>query len=177
MDPRYRVAVYVRWVGVTTRLPHCSAARLRSFTYAPDFGHTSYLPRELLQADWWDTGVDMPVGKGARRRSHGLVATLPFSSGHAVVYADSQTTVDVVPAPLGCVERLGGDLPSWSFVDNDASLIVCRGRARPRSVDDHAQQVLREIATYEACPTRNEIDDGVVPLEVAGFSWTAEPGS
>jgi len=107
------------------------------FKAARDYGRTTYAPGELLQADWWDTGVDVPVGKGARRRAHGLVTTLPFSGAHAVVYTHSQTTADAVPALWGCLTRLGG-VPGKLVVDNDASLVVRHGRARPRPVDELA---------------------------------------
>jgi transposase len=113
-------------------------ARVRpQFKAACDYQRTSYAPGELLQADWWDTGVDVPVGKGAVRRAHGLVTTLPFSAAHAVVYTHSQTTADAVPALLGCLSRLGG-VPAKLVVDRDASLVVHRGRARPRPVDELA---------------------------------------
>jgi transposase len=122
--------------GITILKEYLASVRPQ-FKGTPDFGRTSYLPGELLQADWWDTGVDVPVGKGARRRAHGLVATLPFSSAHAVVYAHAQTTADAVPALWGCLERLGG-VPHRLVVDNDASLVVRAGRARPRPVDELA---------------------------------------
>lgn len=122
--------------GITILKDYLASVRPQ-FKATPDFGRTTYLPGELLQADWWDTGVDVPVGKGARRRAHGFVTTLPFSAAHAVVYAHSQTTADAVPALYGCLERLGG-VPAKLVVDNDASLVVRRGRGRPRPVDELA---------------------------------------
>ena len=122
--------------GITILKDYLASVRPQ-FKATPDFGRTTYLPGELLQADWWDTGVDVPVGKGARKRAHGLVTTLPFSAAHAVVYAHSQTTADALPALWGCLERLGG-VPAKLVVDNDASLVVRRGRARPRPVDELA---------------------------------------
>lgn len=122
--------------GITILKDHLAAVRPQ-FKAARDYQRTVYAPGELLQADWWDTGVDVPVGKGARRRAHGFVTTLPFSDAHAVVYAHSQTTADAVPALYGCLERLGG-VPGKLVVDNDASLVVRRGRARPRPVDELA---------------------------------------
>jgi len=122
--------------GITILKDYLAAVRPQ-FKAARDFGRTSYAPGELLQADWWDTGIDVPVGKGARRRAHGLVATLPFSAAHAVVYTHSQTTADAVPALFGCLARLGG-VPAKLVVDNDTSLVVRRGHARPRPVDELA---------------------------------------
>ena len=122
------------YAGGITILKEYLAAVRPQFKAARDHGRTSYRPGELLQADWWDTGVDVPVGKGAHRRAHGFVTTLPFSGAHAVVYAHSQTTADAVPALWGCLQRLGG-LPGKLVVDNDTSLVVRRGRARPRPVD------------------------------------------
>jgi transposase len=122
--------------GITILKDYLSSVRPQ-FKAARDYGRTTYAPGELLQADWWDTGVDVPVGKGARKRAHGFVTTLPFSDAHAVVYAHSQTTADAVPALYGCLERLGG-VPGKLVVDNDASLVVRRGRARPRPVDELA---------------------------------------
>ncbi len=122
--------------GITILKDYLASVRPQ-FKATPDFGRTTYLPGELLQADWWDTGVDLPVGKGALRRAHGFVTTLPFSAAHAVVYAHSQTTADAVPALYGCLERLGG-VPARLVVDNDASLVVRRGRGRPRPVDELA---------------------------------------
>ena len=57
---------------------------LRPLYRSRDWQRTVYVPGEILQADWWDTGVDVPVGKGASRRAHGFVTTLPFSAAHAV---------------------------------------------------------------------------------------------
>jgi transposase len=122
--------------GITILKDYLASVRPQ-FKATPDFGRTTYLPGELLQADWWDTGIDVPVGKGVRRRAHGLVTTLPFSDAHAVVYTHGETTADAVPALWGCLTRLGG-VPGKLVVDNDASLVVRRGRARPRPVDELA---------------------------------------
>jgi hypothetical protein len=88
-------------------LRDCLASERAQFKAARGYGPTTYLPGELLQADWRDNDVDVPVGKGAKRGAHGLVGTLPFSAAHAVVYTHSQTTADAVPALWGCPERLG----------------------------------------------------------------------
>jgi transposase len=122
--------------GITILKDYLREVRPR---YAPRelYGRTTYLPGELAQADWWDTGLKVPVGKGARRAVHGLVCVLPFSAAHAVVYTHSQTTADAVPALLGCLQRLGG-VPAKLVIDRDSSLAVCRGRRRPRPVDELA---------------------------------------
>jgi len=122
--------------GITILKEYVASVRPQ-FKAARDYGRTTYAPGELLQADWWDTGVDVPVGKGARRRAHGFVTTLPFSDAHAVVYTHSETTADAVPALYGCLERLGG-VPGKLVVDNDTSLVVRRGRSRARPVDELA---------------------------------------
>ena len=83
-----------------------------------DYQRTVYVPGEILQADWWDTGIDVPVGKGTQRRAHGLVCTLPFSGAHAVVFTHAQTTADALPALWGCLTRLGG-VPAKLVTDND----------------------------------------------------------
>jgi transposase len=108
-----------------------------AFLAARDFQRTVYAPGEILQADWWDTGVSVPVGKGASRRAYGMVTTLPFSAAHAVVYTHSQTTADAVPALLGCLTRLGG-VPGKLVIDRDSSLALCRRGAQPRPVDELA---------------------------------------
>lgn len=103
---------------------------LRPLYRQHDWQRTVYAPGEILQADWWDTGVDVPVGKGARRRAYGFVTALPFSSAHSVVFTHSQTTSDAVPALLGCLVRLGG-VPKKLVMDRDSSLVVRGRRARP----------------------------------------------
>ncbi len=89
------------YAGGITILKEYLAKVRPQFKEARDYGRTTYLPGELLQADWWDTGVDVPVGKGVRRRAHGLVATLPFSDAHAVVFTHAQIgghAAEAVPA-------------------------------------------------------------------------------
>jgi len=106
-----------------------------AFCGARDYQRTVYAPGELLQADWWDTGLELPVGKGASRRAHGFVTTLPFCAAHAVVFTHSKTTADALPALLGCLARLGG-VPAKLVIDRDSSLVV-QGR-RPRLLDELA---------------------------------------
>jgi transposase len=122
--------------GITILKDYLAEVRPQ-FKPVHDYQRTSYSPGELLQADWWDTGVDVPVGKGVYRRAHGLVTTLPFSAAHAVVYTHARTAADAVPALFGCLSRLGG-VPRKLVVDNDTSLVVRRGRARPRPTDELA---------------------------------------
>ncbi len=122
--------------GITILKEYLAEVRPQS-KEARNYGRTTYLPGELLQADWWDTGLDVPVRKGAARRAHGFVTTLPFSGAHAVVFTHARTAADAVPALRGCLERLGG-LPGKLVVDNDTSHVVRRGRARPRPVDELA---------------------------------------
>jgi len=102
-----------------------------------DYQRTVYAPGEILQADWWDTGLDVPVGKGASRRAYGFVTTLPFSAAHSVVFTHSQTTADAVPALLGCLTRLGG-VPERLVMDRDSSLVARTPRRRARPVDELA---------------------------------------
>lgn len=102
-----------------------------------DYQRTVYAPGEILQADWWDTGVDLPVGKGASRRAYGFVTSLPFSAAHSVVFTHSQTTADVLPALVGCLARLGG-VPAKLVMDRDSSLVARTPRHRPRPVEELA---------------------------------------
>jgi transposase len=100
--------------------PHFAAAQLRQ--------RTTYFPGEVGQGDWWHTGRDLPVGKGATREGFGYVTALPHSAAHAVVYTLSRTTADLLPALLGCFSRLGG-VPEVLVVDNDPA-VVAEGRGR-----------------------------------------------
>lgn len=84
-------------------------ARIRpQFLAARAYQRTTYVPGEIGQADWWHTRRKVPVGKGATREAFGLVIALLRSAAHAVVYTVSRTTADVLPALLGCLERLAG---------------------------------------------------------------------
>jgi transposase len=122
--------------GITILKDYLASVR-PAFLAARDYQRTVYAPGEILQADWWDTGLSLAVGKGAARRAYGLVATLPFSAAHAVVYTHSQTTADALPALLGCLTRLGG-VPAKLVIDRDSSLAVCPPGRRPRPVDELA---------------------------------------
>jgi transposase len=96
-----------------------------SFAAARAYQRTSYLPGEVGQFDWWHTGRQIPVGKGATREAFGLVATLPHSAAHACVFTFARTTADLCPALLGCLERLGG-VPREAVFDNDPGVVASR---------------------------------------------------
>jgi transposase len=95
------------------------------FVAAQGFQRTSYLPGEICQVDWWHTGVRVPVGKDASREAFGLVATLPASAAHAVVFTLSKTAADFAAALVGCLQRLGG-VAEKVVVDNDTSIVASR---------------------------------------------------
>jgi transposase len=108
--------------GVTVLKDHL--VRLRpSFVAAKARQRTSYLPGEIAQGDWWHTGAQIPVGGGASREAFGWVTTLPHSAAHAVVFSFSRTVADLLPAVLGCLQRLGG-VPEALVVDNDSSIVA-----------------------------------------------------
>jgi transposase len=108
---------------------------LRPLYRQRDYQRTVYAPGEILQADWWDTGLDLPVGKGTSRRAYGFVTTLPFSAAHSVVFTHSQTTADALPALVGCLARLGG-VPERLVMDRDSSLVARSSGRRARPVDE-----------------------------------------
>jgi transposase len=108
---------------------------LRPLYRGRDYQRTVYAPGEILQADWWDTGLAVPVGKGQARRAYGFVTTLPFSAAHSVVFTHSQTTADVLPALLGCLARLGG-VPAKLVMGRDSSLVARAPGRRARPVDE-----------------------------------------
>lgn len=101
------------------------------FLAAQSYQRTTYLPGEIGQADWWHTGLQVPVGKGKSREAFGLVTTLPHSAAHAAVYTFSRTMGDFVPALLGGLVRLGG-IPEVLLVDNDPSIIASGKGPRAR---------------------------------------------
>lgn len=81
--------------GITVLKERLSELR-PGFLAARSFQRTTYLPGELTQIDWWQTGVQIPVGKGATREAFGLVASLPHCAAHAAVFTFSKTTADSV---------------------------------------------------------------------------------
>lgn len=107
--------------GITILKEHLSRVR-PSFVSARTFQRTSYLPGEISQLDWWHTGRQIPVGKGASREAFGLVATLPHSAAHAAVFTFARTMGDLIAAALGCFERLGG-APDAVVCDNDPGVV------------------------------------------------------
>jgi transposase len=110
--------------GITILKEHLAKVR-PCFLQARTFQRTSYLPGEVSQIDWWHTGRPVPVGKGASREAFGLVATLPASAAHAAVFTFGRTVGDLLPAALGCFERLGG-APEKVVCDNDAAIVAER---------------------------------------------------
>ncbi len=110
------------WRGGITILKERLATVRPQFLAARSFQRTSYLPGEISQIDWWHTGRQIPVGKGATREAFGLVATLPASAAHAAVFTFGRTVADLLPAALGCFERLGG-VPEKVVCDNDAAIV------------------------------------------------------
>ena len=97
------------------------------FLGARSYQRTSYFPGEVGHTDWWEPPIQVPVGKGARRKVFGLVTTLPHSAAHACVFAHSKTMTDFLPAFSGTVQRLGG-VPEAMVVDRDTSIVVPRSR-------------------------------------------------
>lgn len=107
--------------GITILKDHLAKVR-PAFLAAKTFQRTSYLPGEISQLDWWHTGAEIPVGKGATREAFALVTTLPHSAAHAAVFTLGRTIGDLLPAALGCFERLGG-APEKVVCDNDAAIV------------------------------------------------------
>ena len=113
-------------------------AELRpAFVAARSYQRTTYLPGELCQLDWWETGIEVPVGKGATRQAFGLVTSLPQSAAHACVFTLSKTTADFCPAFVGCLIRLGG-VPGGAVMDNDSAMVKPRRGGPAQLVDDVA---------------------------------------
>jgi transposase len=116
--------------GITILKEHVAAVR-PEFAAARAFQRTSYLPGEIVQLDWWHTGVQIPVGKGQTREAFGLVASLPHSGAHAVVFTLGLTMADFLAALPGCLARLGG-VAEKAVCDNDASIVARREHGRAR---------------------------------------------
>jgi transposase len=116
--------------GITILKDHLARVR-PEFTAARAFQRTSYLPGEIVQLDWWHTGIEIPVGKGQTRQAYGLVATLPHSGAHAVVFTVGLTMADFLAALPGCLARLGG-VAEKAVCDNDASIVARREHGRAR---------------------------------------------
>ncbi len=110
--------------GITILKKHLAEIR-PAYLAARAFQRTTYLPGEIVQIDWWHTGVEVPVGKGVNRKVFALVATMPHSAAHACAFTFSCTTADLCPALLRCLVSLGG-VPEAIVFDNDASLVASR---------------------------------------------------
>lgn len=113
------------------------AALRPGFVAARSYQRTTYLPGELTHVDWWETGVEIPVGKGATRAAFALVASLPHSAAHACVFTFSKTTADFCPALVGCLERLGG-VSQGAVLDNDTAMVKPRRGGPAQLVDEVA---------------------------------------
>lgn len=107
--------------GITVLKDHLTEVR-PLFVVKEGFGRTVYLPGEICQLDWWETGQMVDVGKGHRAEAFGLVATLPYCAAHAVVFCHAMTTADFLWTLRGCLARLGG-LPEAFVVDRDTSIV------------------------------------------------------
>jgi transposase len=125
------------YTGGITILKERLAELRPNFLAARSYQRTSYLPGELAQLDWWETGVEIPVGKGATRKAFELVRGLPHSAAHATVFTFSKTTADFCPALVGCLERLGG-VPVAAVLDNDSAMVKPRRGGPAQLVDDVA---------------------------------------
>lgn len=110
------------YTGGITILKERLAQIRPQFLAARSFQRTTYLPGEISQVDWWHTGRQVPVGKGATREAFGLVVTLPASAAHAAVFTFGRSVADLLPAALGCFERLCG-VPEKVICDNDAAIV------------------------------------------------------
>lgn len=141
--------------GITVLKDYLATVR-PEFAVARAFQRTSYLAGEIVQLDWWHTGVRVPVGKGATREAFGLVATLPHSGAHAAVFTLGRTVGDFLAALCGCLERLGG-VPEAAVCDNDASIVARRegGRARlhPEVAALYGELRLKAIVLRPRTPT------------------------
>lgn len=125
------------YAGGITILKERLAELRPGFLAARSYQRTTYLPGELAHVDWWHTGVQIPVGRGATREAFGLVASLPHSAAHATVFTFSKTTADFCPAMVGCFERLGG-VSNGAVLDNDTAMVKPRRAGVVRLVDDVA---------------------------------------
>lgn len=141
-------------------------AELRpGFVAARSYQRTSYLPGELAQLDWWHTGAQVPVGKGAARQAFGLVATLPHSAAHAAFFTFGRTTPDFCAAVLGCFVRLGG-VPELAVVDNEACIVKPRRGGPACFVDEVAalfgQLLVRPVALRPRFPEGKGQDERTI---------------
>ncbi len=99
----------------------------------------------------------------------GLVATLPASAAHAVVFTLSKTTADFCAALLGCLERLGG-VAEKLVCDNDTSIVASRtggtARLHPEVGALLGQLRMRPVVLRPATPTsKGQVERTVDYLE------------
>jgi transposase len=126
-----------------------------AFVAARAYQRTSYLPAEVARTDWWEPGIEVPVGKGQTRAVFGLVTGLPFSAAFRIVFAFSKTVSAFCPALVGGLRRLGG-LPKAMVSDNDACIVASRRGGQVRLVDEvaalHGQLGLKPVVLRPAFP-------------------------
>jgi len=132
-DPKAPATVIIKHLrrdgyggGITILKDYLQEAR-PLFLEARSYQRTSYLPGEVGQVDWWEPPIQVPVGKGARRKVFGLVTTLPHSAAHGTVFAHSKTMADFLAAFPGTLQALGG-VPEAMVLDRDTSIVVPRSR-------------------------------------------------
>lgn len=141
------------------------------FAAAAAFQRTHYLPGEIGQVDWWHTGIQVPVGKGASRQALGLVVTLPHSAAHACRFTlakDVAAFCQALPAVLG---RLGG-VPEKLVVDNDTSVVAAREAGTARLHVEVAallgQLMARPVVLTPATPTsKGQVERTIRYLETS----------
>jgi transposase len=112
--------------GITILKDHLVVVR-PLFLQARSYQRTSYLPGEVAHTDWWELPIQIPVGRGVKRKVFGLVTTLPHSAAHACVFTHSKTMADFLPAFCGTLQRLGG-APEKVILDRDTSIVVPKSR-------------------------------------------------
>jgi transposase len=179
-DPRLPATVIARrlrplgFTGSLTILKdHLRRVRPR-FAAAKAYQRTSYLPGELVQVDWWHTGVQVPVGKGQSREAFGLVAGLPASAALRVVFTLARTTAEFCAALCGALQRLGG-LPAAVVLDNEAAVVASRRGGVVRLVDEAAALfgalALRAVVLRPAFPEgKGFVERGIQYLETSLLS-------
>jgi transposase len=142
------------------------------FLAARSYQRTSYLPGEIAQLDWWHTGVEIPVGKGAGREAFGLVATLPHSAAHAAFFTFGRTTPEFCAAALGCFIRLGG-VPEKVITDNEACIVKPRRGGPARFVEEVAglfgQLLVRPVALRPRFPEGKGQDERTIGYLESSF--------
>ena len=87
VDPKALASVIIEYLrrdgyggGITILKDYLQEIR-PLFVQARSYQRTSYFPGEVGHTDWWEPGIQIPVGRGARRKVFGLVTTLPHLVG------------------------------------------------------------------------------------------------